>query len=800
MPSRPRSFASVHRCRRRKFAEEARPYKSGKKAACRKRTGPAAFFFICLYVILFPVRLRSFLDNQISHPYNDVYVRDFRVHSAGDRRGAHHMKKVSIRMRMIFAFVIIYLAPLLLLGIPGALWIRKNAQTGILAALQASMADTAGQIGTSFIRMGNYVNQIANDAMIRGIMYMQDPAQLYKRYSAVDFNTFSYQLKMLVITNDAFDDLALCFPGKNFSFSQRGPYTMDQLFTYEFAVEGMAADAWQPLYGQSAQDSLLLPGVCMDTFGQKREGVLYLRNVRQSYHPQPLLSVLFFISQQRLQEAVRPLMQWENMTIAITDDQGAALFAAGSSEPGKNAVVLSAPFEQFPWTLEVSVSERELMRDTVATTNLIWAAFVAMAALGVLFAIHMASINYQPLARIFSLLSSKGALDVKYPTDRELDHVEQSILAIIDKEEDIQRDMDIHRDLLSYAALSRLLDGTLSATPDDCVQLFDTLRIPIPYPYFSIGILSQSSPQAVQAVISACGENMINAYPITQGDTQAFLFNHMQVDDLRGLQERGISLGACMGMSTPKKAVQEVPAAYREALTAVDHRPVRAKDSMVFFEDVSDAHTAFYYPIEAEVRLVNMLRAHDIAAAGEELARLLATNLNAGLSRRVLQQFMYNIEMTCQKQLMAGDGVMPEAFPDLPKDASMEEHQQRIARLFEAFATAGEQEAAGEQDIFYQNVMAYLEEHFKDPQLSLTAVAAYFQVTPAHLSRLIKKRTGIGYLDIINRKRIALAKEYLRQGAVSIRQLAISVGFDNDVTLRRLFKKYEGITPTQFKE
>lgn len=67
------------------------------------------------------------------------------------------------------------------------------------------------------------------------------------------------------------------------------------------------------------------------------------------------------------------------------------------------------------------------------------------------------------------------------------------------------------------------------------------------------------------------------------------------------------------------------------------------------------------------------------------------------------------------------------------------------------------------------------------------------------LSRFIKKKTGVGYLDIINRRRIELAKEYLRQDTLSIRQLAASVGFDSDVTLRRLFKKYEGITPTQYK-
>ncbi|MDD6682441.1 MAG: helix-turn-helix domain-containing protein [Clostridiales bacterium] len=50
-----------------------------------------------------------------------------------------------------------------------------------------------------------------------------------------------------------------------------------------------------------------------------------------------------------------------------------------------------------------------------------------------------------------------------------------------------------------------------------------------------------------------------------------------------------------------------------------------------------------------------------------------------------------------------------------------------------------------------------------------------------------------------NRRRIALAKEFLLQEEnITIKELAQKVGFSNDVTFRRLFKKYEGLLPSEY--
>jgi len=54
-------------------------------------------------------------------------------------------------------------------------------------------------------------------------------------------------------------------------------------------------------------------------------------------------------------------------------------------------------------------------------------------------------------------------------------------------------------------------------------------------------------------------------------------------------------------------------------------------------------------------------------------------------------------------------------------------------------------------------------------------------------------------LDAINRVRLARAKELLARDGVSIAEAAVRVGYYNSNAFIRTFKKYEGITPGQYK-
>lgn len=98
-------------------------------------------------------------------------------------------------------------------------------------------------------------------------------------------------------------------------------------------------------------------------------------------------------------------------------------------------------------------------------------------------------------------------------------------------------------------------------------------------------------------------------------------------------------------------------------------------------------------------------------------------------------------------------------------------------------------------------IQRYIDQNYADQNLSVQMVADAFRISLPHLSRIFKKEYGTGLLDYINRYRIERAKELLLCGSEeSIAAIATCVGFSSSQTLIRAFKRYEGITPGQYKQ
>jgi AraC-like DNA-binding protein len=65
---------------------------------------------------------------------------------------------------------------------------------------------------------------------------------------------------------------------------------------------------------------------------------------------------------------------------------------------------------------------------------------------------------------------------------------------------------------------------------------------------------------------------------------------------------------------------------------------------------------------------------------------------------------------------------------------------------------------------------------------------------------MFKKATGLSPNDYLQRHRIECAREQLRRDEVSITDVALSTGFESSQYFSRVFRKYCGITPTEFRE
>lgn len=84
-------------------------------------------------------------------------------------------------------------------------------------------------------------------------------------------------------------------------------------------------------------------------------------------------------------------------------------------------------------------------------------------------------------------------------------------------------------------------------------------------------------------------------------------------------------------------------------------------------------------------------------------------------------------------------------------------------------------------------------------ELTIHEISTHLQISEGHLSRFFKKNTGYTVLEYITLIKIKKAVELMQNSSLRISEVAFDVGFNDPKYFSQLFRKYVGITPTEFR-
>ncbi|MFC0470176.1 AraC family transcriptional regulator [Halalkalibacter kiskunsagensis] len=84
--------------------------------------------------------------------------------------------------------------------------------------------------------------------------------------------------------------------------------------------------------------------------------------------------------------------------------------------------------------------------------------------------------------------------------------------------------------------------------------------------------------------------------------------------------------------------------------------------------------------------------------------------------------------------------------------------------------------------------------------ISVNKIATEFNYNSDYLSRIFKKSTGMNLQEYIHMIKISKAKELLIRTNESIKMIAFAIGINDEKYFMRLFKKYEKVTPSEFRQ
>lgn len=138
-----------------------------------------------------------------------------------------------------------------------------------------------------------------------------------------------------------------------------------------------------------------------------------------------------------------------------------------------------------------------------------------------------------------------------------------------------------------------------------------------------------------------------------------------------------------------------------------------------------------------------------------------------------------------------------EYYEELVRLLDVEESFRSIAQRLDSIGDKQVRKPDGNE--YTSQAMEYVYGHYQE-RINTTKIAAAIHVSPNYLGKVFYSTAGEYLTDFINRVRIEHAKELLAGSGMSVGEVAEAVGIGDQHYFAKLFKKYCGISPKEYRK
>lgn len=266
------------------------------------------------------------------------------------------------------------------------------------------------------------------------------------------------------------------------------------------------------------------------------------------------------------------------------------------------------------------------------------------------------------------------------------------------------------------------------------------------------------------------------------------------------------------GIGVPVNRLRELPAAFETASHAFAHRYLvresrilnsseLERDGFLEREDFDISNVDPKQIDRAKVREFLKLgdREETIYFVEEFFNDLGANVMHSNIFRQYITMDIYFCVVDFLEDLqISRDEVEPFDVSAGPLQ-SEENAIQYIVTIINRALELRERTASNRYGDIVDEVMRYIEQNYADEELSLNLLASHVNFSPNHLSMVFAQQTGQTFIKYLTEYRMNKAKELLRCTGKRSSEISAEVGYKDSHYFSYVFKKTQGMTPTQYR-
>lgn len=243
--------------------------------------------------------------------------------------------------------------------------------------------------------------------------------------------------------------------------------------------------------------------------------------------------------------------------------------------------------------------------------------------------------------------------------------------------------------------------------------------------------------------------------------------------------------------------------AFDEIKMCFDYRSINNTKALLDLEK-QEYNYDIYMPLDFEERLSNYILSGNEKEGMELITEVMETNISNNVSFHKFQYVINNTFHTIVKlmvRLSMGEKEIEKAekeFRQKMKGFSVRKnYKEFFSTLVKQTADKARDEVSGKLN--KEIVLQYMHLHFQE-NLYLDRMAEVFNTSPKYFSNFFKKAFGVNFVEYLNKLRISHAKDLLKNTEIPVNEIGEKIGYLNPSTFSSTFKKYCGVTPSEYRK
>ncbi len=605
----------------------------------------------------------------------------------------------------------------------------------------------------------------------------------------------------------------------------------DQFFSLAYTQAAPDADSMRELCLTGYYYQRFLPVQSIRCYGQEvRQVLFFVQSFPITVQGDPLGQVVLMADATQLFAQAARIAQSTQGAVYVYDKYDILIYATPGApqELPQDAIRTEVAGGDLGWTFILSIPSNVYYQANREHALFFGALLLVYLVGGLVIIQFLMRRTYRPVDELHTLAKETGAALGK---GNEFDVIKQAFITQMQNDSSMKEVIQSQRPIVRQNHLYRVMRG-LAVDYAASAQGLEELGVHFETPLFIVAILSLSldSPYLEQdgdvdeerlslahVALRELGDELLRknflSYSIALShERDGFLINVLENTQnaselvraaMRTLCDMALSemdLYLTVGIGTQKNSLRSVQISFIEAdkaLGGTDDESVR-----VFVQSEQGA-AQYYYPLDTEYRLQDLIREGNSEKARQLLGTVLALNLQERrLPAQQQHQFVYEVAFTLAKAL--NSNLTARRMEERPAEQVVAQAlgnadvQDALLKLCDDACQMARPVSRGRTEILVEQIAEYIENNA--PTATLDTLSDAFQVTPQYISNVFKKYKQVNVKDYIAAIRLEKAKELLLTTQLPVREIALQLGYANETGIIRLFKKYENTTPGEYRQ